>query len=159
MIPEVQEMLGFNCVAPIKTVYGFLEERKGLKLLHEEIILIATREIIPDGKTRSQIQLEIKRKEKAVESLSRKYQSRCLSADEIRHCLYSIGDNNAYLRANRYILAISIIFKERENRKEKKNKNTHHIYTSISILGILVKKYCVIWKNTSILQTLNLLIH
>ncbi|CAO3607795.1 unnamed protein product [Cunninghamella echinulata] len=101
MIPEVQEMLGFNCVTPIKTVYSFLEERKGLKLLHEEIILIATREIIPDGKTRSQIQLEIKRKEKAVESLSRKYQSRCLSADEIRHCLYSIGDNNAYLRANR----------------------------------------------------------
>lgn len=101
MIPEVQEMLGFNCVVPIKTVYSFLEERKGLKLLHEEIILIATREIIPDDKSRGQIQLEIKRKEKAVESLSRKYQSKILSADEIRHCLYSIGDNNAYLRANR----------------------------------------------------------
>ncbi|KAI8099374.1 uncharacterized protein BX664DRAFT_321110 [Halteromyces radiatus] len=101
MIPEVQEMLGFNCVVPIKTVYSYLKERQGLKILHEEITLLATMEIIPDGKPRSQIQAEIKRKEKAIESLSRRYQSKLLSADEIRHCLYSIGDNNAYLRSNR----------------------------------------------------------
>ncbi|CEI91843.1 hypothetical protein RMCBS344292_06120 [Rhizopus microsporus] len=101
MIPEVREMLGFDCVVPIKTVYNFLKERHGLKVLHEDIILLATREIIPDGKTRPQIQAEIRRKEKSIEILSRKYQSKYLSADEIRHCLYSIGDNNAYLRANR----------------------------------------------------------
>lgn len=103
MIPEVQEMLGFSCVKPIKTVYSFLEERHGLGLLHEEIILIATREIIPDGKSRPQIQQEIRRKENAIEQLSRKYRSKYLSADDVRHCLYSIGDNNAYLRENRYI--------------------------------------------------------
>ncbi|KAI8339385.1 hypothetical protein BC941DRAFT_349285 [Chlamydoabsidia padenii] len=101
MIPEVQDMLGFNCVVPINTVYSFLKERKGLKILHEELILLATMEIIPDGKPRSQIQLEIRRKEKAIESLSRRYQSKLLPADDIRHCLYSIGDNNAYLRCNR----------------------------------------------------------
>ncbi|KAI9315559.1 hypothetical protein BX666DRAFT_1860644 [Dichotomocladium elegans] len=101
MIPEVQEMLGFSCVAPIKTVYNFLEERKGLGVLHEDIIVLATHEIIPEGKSRPQIQQEIKRKERAIEQLSRKYQSKYLSADEIRHCLYSIGDNNAYLRENR----------------------------------------------------------
>ncbi|RCH92045.1 hypothetical protein CU097_006718 [Rhizopus azygosporus] len=101
MIPEVREMLGFDCVVPIKTVYNFLKERHGLKVLHEDIILLATREIIPEGKTRPQIQAEIRRKEKSIEILSRKYQSKYLSADEIRHCLYSIGDNNAYLRANR----------------------------------------------------------
>lgn len=101
MIPEVQEMLGFSCVAPIKTVYSFLKERRGLGVLHEDIVLIATREIIPEGKSRMQIQSEIRRKEKAIEQLSRKYQSKFLSADEIRHCLYSIGDNNAYLRENR----------------------------------------------------------
>ncbi|KAI8369389.1 uncharacterized protein BYT42DRAFT_584225 [Radiomyces spectabilis] len=101
MIPEVQDMLGFNCVIPIKTVHSFLKERRGLAVLHEDIILIATREIIPEGKSRTQIQTEIRRKEKAIEQLSRKYQSKHLSADEIRHCLYSIGDNNAYLRANR----------------------------------------------------------
>ncbi|KAG0174277.1 hypothetical protein DFQ28_000116 [Apophysomyces sp. BC1034] len=101
MIPEVQEMLGFTCVSPIKTVHSFLKERRGLGVLHEEIILIATREIIPEGKSRNIIQTEIRRKEKAIEQLSRKYQSKLLTADEVRHCLYSIGDNNAYLRANR----------------------------------------------------------
>ncbi|ORZ06848.1 hypothetical protein BCR42DRAFT_463146 [Absidia repens] len=101
MIPEVQDMLGFNCVVPISTVYSFLKERNGLKILHEDIILLATMEIIPDGKPRNQIQAEIKRKEKAIESLSRRYQSKALPADDIRHCLYSIGDNNAYLRSNR----------------------------------------------------------
>jgi hypothetical protein len=101
MIPDVKEMLGFDCVIPIQTVYTFLEERGGLSVLHEDYVLLATMEIIPDRKTRSQIQAEIKRKERSIEQLSRKYQSKHLSADEIRHCLYSIGDNNAYLRANR----------------------------------------------------------
>ncbi|KAI7892750.1 uncharacterized protein EV154DRAFT_418223 [Mucor mucedo] len=101
MIPEVKEMLGFECVVPINTVYSFLEERNGLSVLHEDIVLLATMEIIPDRKTRPQIQAEIKRKERSIEQLSRKYQSKYLSVDEIRHCLYSIGDNNAYLRANR----------------------------------------------------------
>ncbi|CEP13327.1 hypothetical protein [Parasitella parasitica] len=101
MIPDVREMLGFDCVVPIKTVYTFLEERRGLDVLHEDNILLATMEIIPDRKTRSQIQAEIRHKEKSIEQLSRKYKSKYLSADEIRHCLYSIGDNNAYLRANR----------------------------------------------------------
>lgn len=101
MIPNVQEMLGFSCVAPIKTVYSFLKERGGLGVLHEDIVLLATQEIIPQGKTRLQIQSSIRRKEKAIEQLSRKYRSKFLSSDEIRHCLYSIGDNNAYLRENR----------------------------------------------------------
>ncbi|KAL7317614.1 hypothetical protein PS15m_003949 [Mucor circinelloides] len=101
MIPEVKEMLGFDCVVPIQTVYTFLEERHCLGVLHEEIVLWATMEIMPDKKTRPQIQAEIKRKERSIEQLSRKHQSKYISADEIRHCLYSIGDNNAYLRANR----------------------------------------------------------
>ncbi|KAI8974306.1 hypothetical protein BDB01DRAFT_806992 [Pilobolus umbonatus] len=101
MIPEVKEMLGFDCVIPIRTVYDYLNERHGLSILHEDIILIATREIIPEGKTRTKIQSEIKGKERSIEQLSRKYQSKYLSCDEIRHCLYSIGDNDAYLRANR----------------------------------------------------------
>ncbi|KAG2184002.1 hypothetical protein INT44_009013 [Umbelopsis vinacea] len=101
-IPEVEEMLGFSCVIPIKTVYSFLKEHNGLGVLTNEIILLATMEIVPTGKTRIQIQTEIKRKERSIEQLSRKYSNPKLSADEIRHCLYSIGDNNAYLRANRH---------------------------------------------------------
>ncbi|CAO3672297.1 unnamed protein product [Umbelopsis vinacea] len=101
-IPEVEEMLGFSCVIPIKTVYSFLKERNGLDVLKNEIILLATMEIVPTGKSRMQIQTEIKRKERSIEQLSRKYSNSKLSAEEIRHCLYSIGDNNAYLRANRH---------------------------------------------------------
>ncbi|CAM0137835.1 unnamed protein product [Umbelopsis sp. WA50703] len=101
-IPEVEEMLGFSCVIPIKTVYSFLKERNGLDVLKNEIILLATMEIVPTGKTRMQIQSEIKRKERSIEQLSKKYRHSNLSTDEIRHCLYSIGDNNAYLRANRH---------------------------------------------------------
>ncbi|GAB5588723.1 hypothetical protein Unana1_03623 [Umbelopsis nana] len=101
-IPEVEEMLGFSCVIPIKTVYTFLKERNGLDVLKNEIILLATMEIVPTGKSRMQIQTEIKRKERSIEQLSRKYSNSKLSPDEIRHCLYSIGDNNAYLRANRH---------------------------------------------------------
>jgi hypothetical protein len=97
----VEEMLGFSCVIPIKTVYSFLKERNGLDVLKNEIILLATMEIVPTGKSRMQIQTEIKRKERSIEQLSRKYSNSKLSAEEIRHCLYSIGDNNAYLRANR----------------------------------------------------------
>ncbi|OAD70276.1 hypothetical protein PHYBLDRAFT_177969 [Phycomyces blakesleeanus NRRL 1555(-)] len=101
MIPEVQEMLGFTCVTPIKSVYSVLKECHCIEVLHEDIILVATHEIIPEGKTRPQIQMDIKRKERAIEQLSRKYQSKHISADDIRQCLYSIGDNQSYLRANR----------------------------------------------------------
>ncbi|CAG8535128.1 6296_t:CDS:10, partial [Dentiscutata erythropus] len=101
MIPEVQSMLSFNLVKPIKTVYSFLEERGGIDLLYDERVAIATREIKPEGKSRYQINSEIRQKERAVETISRKYETFKLSSDDIKMCLYSIGDNNSYLRANR----------------------------------------------------------
>ncbi|KAG0786941.1 hypothetical protein G6F21_008241 [Rhizopus arrhizus] len=127
MIPEVKDMLGFDCVVPIKTVYSFLKEKNGLKVLHEDIVLLATKEIIPDGKTRPQIQAEIKRKEKSIEILSRKYQSKYLSADEIRHCLYSIGDNNAYLRSNRDPCEKMIFYLEKFFNPKDKSDNDYSL--------------------------------
>jgi len=95
-------MLGFNCCTPLKTVYSFLENRKnGIELLQDNIIAVATQEILPNNKTRKQIQKEIKIKENAIEHLASKYANSELSKDEIKRCLYSIGDNHAYLRANR----------------------------------------------------------
>jgi hypothetical protein len=41
------------------------------------------------------------RKEKAIEIISRKYSTKTFGADSIKQCLYSIGDNNAFLRTNR----------------------------------------------------------
>jgi hypothetical protein len=96
-------MLSFNLIIPIKTVYGFLKERGGLGVLHHDYIADATKEIIADGKSRPQINQEIRTKERAIEFLSRKFASNNLTQEEIKQCLYSIGDNHAYLRANRYM--------------------------------------------------------
>ncbi|KAI8917992.1 hypothetical protein BC831DRAFT_406792 [Entophlyctis helioformis] len=101
-IPEVKELLQFTCVKPIRTVHGVLSEGGGLALLHDDLVAFATMEIVSEaGKTRAAIQAEIKKKERAIEVLVRKYASKTLSGETIRQCLYSIGDNHAFLRTNR----------------------------------------------------------
>ncbi|KAF9956717.1 hypothetical protein BGZ72_002554 [Mortierella alpina] len=98
---EIESTLGFTCVIPIKTVYGFLQERNGLDVLRNDLVADATKEITSDGKSRLQIQQEIRKKERAIEVLSRKYANNNLTPDEIKVCLYSIGDNHSFLRTNR----------------------------------------------------------
>lgn len=90
----VQEMLEFNCVTPIVTVYSTLSEGNAVRVLDDPLMEMATREIIPDGKSRYDVQKEIKQKEKAIEILSRKYSSAQLDSESLKQCLYSIGDNN-----------------------------------------------------------------
>ncbi|KAJ3272874.1 hypothetical protein HDV01_005197 [Terramyces sp. JEL0728] len=100
-IREVQEMLSFQCVKPIKSVFNTLEAKGGLDVLKDELIEIATMEIIDEGKKRNEVQAEIKKKEKAIEYLAKKYGRQGLEPEVIRQCLYSIGDNNSFLRTNR----------------------------------------------------------
>ncbi|KAJ3221316.1 hypothetical protein HK099_003599 [Clydaea vesicula] len=101
-MPEIKEMLEFDCVIPIKTVYKVLEENGCLEVLSDEIIVTATQEIITSpGKSRNVIQNEIRQKERSIEILSKKYEKKNISADLIKQCLYSIGDNHSFLRANR----------------------------------------------------------
>lgn len=99
--PEVKDILGFSCVKPIKTVYTVLEEHDALDLLRDDLIAVATKEIYSEGRSRREIQREIKAKERAIEALSSKYKRKELSQEHIRQCLYSIGDNHAFLRTNR----------------------------------------------------------
>ncbi|KAJ2671916.1 hypothetical protein GGI25_005305 [Coemansia spiralis] len=98
---EVKSMLGFSIVAPIKTVYSVLESLGVLYLLEDEMVAVATKEIHSLGKTQSQVRLEIKQKERAVEYLCKAYATPECPSEVIRQCLYSIGDNHAYLRFNR----------------------------------------------------------
>ncbi|KAI8322206.1 hypothetical protein GQ54DRAFT_297535 [Martensiomyces pterosporus] len=98
---DVRNMLNFSIVAPVKTVYSVLESLGVTYLLEDEMVAVATKEIIPQGKTRSQIQLEIKQKERAIEYLCKAYATHDCPEEVIRQCLYSIGDNHAYLRFNR----------------------------------------------------------
>ena len=97
----MQDLLGFSCVIPIKTVYSVLEEGNAVDLLRDDLITIATKEIYSDGRSRREVQKDIKGKERAIEVLSSRYAGENLSQEQVRQCLYSIGDNHAFLRANR----------------------------------------------------------
>lgn len=99
---EITRLLDFSCVKPLVTIHSYLEQRKGLELLEDPLIQTATKEIIPEGKTRRAVQKEIAQKERAVQVLAKRYKKgQTLGDEEIRRCLYSIGDNNAYLRCAR----------------------------------------------------------
>lgn len=100
-IPEIKEMLGFACARKIHTVHDYLSERGALNVLRDPRLVIGTREIIPDGKQRHQIDRELKAKERAVDALCREFASSRISSEEIRQCIGSINDNHNYLRMNR----------------------------------------------------------
>jgi hypothetical protein len=95
-------MLGFTCVAPIRTVHGLLEVHGMLDLLRDPLITTATQEIIAEKRSRRDIQRDIKAKERAIETLSSRYcRESKLPQETVRQALYSIGDNHAFLRTNR----------------------------------------------------------
>jgi len=98
---EIQEVIHFSLGKPVLTVFLYLEERGSTQILRDDLAEIATREILPEGKDRYQIQREIKDKEKAIKMLSRKYTNNKISGEEIERCLYSIGDNHSFLRGTR----------------------------------------------------------
>ena len=91
-------MLNFSCVMPIKTVHSVLEEVDALGLLRDDLISVATKEIYSEGRSRREIQKDIKSKERAIETLASRYERKGLSQEHVRQCLYSIGDNHAFLR-------------------------------------------------------------
>lgn len=91
-------MLNFSCVKPIRTVYTVLVEAEALDLLRDDLITTATKEIYSEGRSRREIQKDIKSKERAIEVLASRYERKDLSQEHIRQCLYSIGDNHAFLR-------------------------------------------------------------
>jgi len=98
---EVTELLEFKLVKPMRTAWSLLREKGGLAMLDDGLMAQATAEIMHEGKPRAEVQREIRAKEKAREHLARKYQTAALSSEDILLTLYSIGDNNAYLRFNR----------------------------------------------------------
>jgi hypothetical protein len=67
--PEIKEMLEFDTIKPIVTVFSTLDEAGCLGVLSDELILSATLEISSEGKMRRVIQSEIKQKERAIDTL------------------------------------------------------------------------------------------
>lgn len=105
-LPQIEEHMEFHLFKPLSTVHSFLSSKpedrgQALKIFEDKLILYATSQISPVGKSRPEINRLIKQKESAIEKLASKYSSRYFSKDDIRQVLYSIGDYNAYINMNR----------------------------------------------------------
>ena len=110
--PEVQRLLEFRLVKRVSTVHDLLQRRNGLRLLEHPDAVIATTAIVDNkltGKTRADVQREIKAKDKAVKRLIQQFSNQGygrseadgLNDEEIEWCLYSMGDNSSFLVFNR----------------------------------------------------------
>ncbi|EDQ88877.1 uncharacterized protein MONBRDRAFT_32701 [Monosiga brevicollis MX1] len=101
--PEVQDCFEMQPIKDIETVYSWLDSHGVADVLLEKDLKTATMEILPEGKPRHQIQQEIKAKESAQERIARKYAGGSSKfKDDIKWCLYSMSDNNSFLRVNRF---------------------------------------------------------
>ncbi|KAI9908658.1 hypothetical protein PsorP6_016375 [Peronosclerospora sorghi] len=76
MSPAIQEVLGFSCVRKIRTVYDVLKERDALEMLQDARLAAATMVVASDGKSRAQIQRQLKQKARAIRALTTTYASR-----------------------------------------------------------------------------------
>jgi len=99
--PDIQRLLEFKLVKKVTTVYDFLKSADCLGLLKNSDAITATTAIVDKGRTRAEVQQAIKCKESAVKRLVRKYSNDDISEEDIEWCLYSIGDNSAFLVFNR----------------------------------------------------------
>ena len=110
--PEVQRLLEFRLVKRVTTVHDLLQRRNCLRLLEHSDAVIATTAIVDNkltGKSRADVQREIKAKDKAVKRLIQQFsnqgygrsEAEGLCDDEIEWCLYSMGDNSSFLVFNR----------------------------------------------------------
>ncbi|KAI9915014.1 hypothetical protein PsorP6_007948 [Peronosclerospora sorghi] len=95
--PAIQELLGFSCVRKIRTVYDVLEAGDALEMLQDGRLATATMVVAPDGKSRAQIQRQLKQKAHAIRGLTTTYASRAISRETLEQCLYSIADNQYHL--------------------------------------------------------------
>lgn len=76
--------MSFSCVRPIKTVYLVLEEHNALGLLRDDLLMVATKEIYSEGRSRREVQKDIRSKERAIEVLSSKYERNELPQETVR---------------------------------------------------------------------------
>ena len=71
---EITTRMGFTMVRPIKTVYSALEAANMLSILDDPMMLLATTEVVEtETLSRSDIGALIKRKEIAIDTISKKH--------------------------------------------------------------------------------------
>ena len=99
--PDIQRLLEFKLVKKVMTVYDYLKSVDCMGLLKSPDVITATTAIVDKGRSRAEVQQAIKTKEAAVKRLVRKFANDDISEENIEWCLYSIGDNSAFLVFNR----------------------------------------------------------
>ena len=70
--PSIKSLLEFDAIRPLRTVYGLLEEKGGLAMLSDSLMSRATKEIVSAGRSRHDIQKDIKDKERSRDTLARR---------------------------------------------------------------------------------------
>lgn len=119
--PDVQPLLGVNVVAPVKTVYSLCQEKGALALLDDKLLATATEEILSDGgKSRATVEMEIKRKEKAVKKLVGKYAKVSLSSSYSGQSMRS-WNWSSYSSSSSYL---SYQDRQREEEEEEEMRRT-----------------------------------
>ena len=104
-LKQVKEQMEFDLYKPILTIEKYLNENSNdhsNNMFNDLLILDATADIRPEGKSRLMINRLIKQKERAIETLANKYHHKeGLDKEQIRTILYSIGDFHSYTNKNR----------------------------------------------------------
>lgn len=95
---DIEQHVGFSCVAPIRTVSSFLKQRNALDLLHDSRCAIATSVSLDRSQTNDSPSLT---KQQAIDQLATEYATSNITSDEIRLVLASTSDAQSYVASNR----------------------------------------------------------
>eukprot|EP00053_Salpingoeca_punica_P013942 m.126556 g.126556 ORF g.126556 m.126556 type:complete len:607 (+) comp16341_c0_seq1:216-2036(+) len=94
---DQREFLGFNPRIGIVTVEVFLQNRNGLALLQHPLLDEATMPIeVEDGESSASLQEKRESKQKAIETLCKKFASAELTEEDVGNVLKSISDSHSY---------------------------------------------------------------
>ncbi|KAI9917978.1 hypothetical protein PsorP6_012563 [Peronosclerospora sorghi] len=87
-----------SCFVVLNTSRSFSTSSPSLeKVLQDARLAAATMVVASDGKSRAQIQRQLKQKAQATRALTTTYASRAISRETLEQCLYSIADNQYHL--------------------------------------------------------------
>lgn len=126
-----------SLIAPIQTVYTFLQQKKnGLALLDDKLIEVATEEILAtNGKPRHLIDAAIRRKERAVSQLKRNYSTTTTSP------------SNSY-SSSRYYSSSSYYSQNNNNSNNSNNNNNNSDPTQLTTEDIHLCLYSICDNNS-----------
>lgn len=99
---NVKSELRINFVKPLLTVHSFLESRSCAEILADPLWVDACQVVSDDfgEKSKREVKALQEAKQRAAESLVKKYTSSSLSAEDVKRVMDSIADNEAYCDFN-----------------------------------------------------------